>query len=559
MKNTLTRREFLKLTTQGFGACFIANCLTGCISPVLETKSSLKLSKATFPHGVASGDPLSDSVILWTRAQADTANTDSVYVGFAVATDSDFANIVFEDLVQTGPAVNYTVKIDVKGLEPDTNYYYRFESQDTSSKIGKTRTLPAGNVDKVKLLVLSCAFYSAGYFNVYKEAAKVSDANAVLHLGDYIYEYGPGVYADEEAESMQRVMDPASEIYSLGDYRKRYAQTRSDADLQTMHAAHPIIPVWDDHEVSNDAWADGAENHSQEQGEFSARKVAALQAYAEWMPIRPLVENDIESIQRSFQFGNLVHLSMLDTRLVAREAQIDYADYTDTNTGAFDGQAYSNKLNDPERALLGQKQLLALTENFAKTATWHVLGQQVLMGEMRLPAPVVSQDLSIAAYLELESRDKTHPGSLSKTEQGILAAPWIPYNLDAWDGYPAERKKLLTAAKNLNVNLVVLAGDTHNAWSSDLRLDGELAGIEFATSSVTSPGLEKYVSATRGDEANTVNAIKGLNYCNMTDRGFMTVTFTKTQVTSQWTFISTVKSRDYSILENRNHQISIKL
>ena len=190
--------------------------------------------------------------------------------------------------------------------------------------------------------------------------------NAAIHLGDYVYEYGPGIYADEDAVAMNRVMQPAKEILTLKDYRQRYAQTRSDVNCQAFHAAHPLIAIWDDHEVCNDTWSNGAENHSKGEGNFSKRRLAALQAYAEWMPIRPPVDEDITSIQRSFEFGNLVNLSLVDTRLANREEQLSYATFTNTETGVFDGEGFFSKLHRPERELIGKEQLEKIANNFLK-------------------------------------------------------------------------------------------------------------------------------------------------------------------------------------------------
>lgn len=549
----LNRRDFLRLSTLGFGSAVILNTVGGCAS--FTSERSFETS-ATFTHGVASGDPWSSKVIVWTRAVPSEGEFATVTVQLAL--DEAFTKPVYEKgLLATNADRDYTLKFDVINLDPDTTYFYRFLSKDNISPVGRTRTLPVGSVEQIKLLTLSCSYYSAGYFNVYKEAAKAENINAALHLGDYIYEYGPGIYADEDAVAMGRVMQPTREILSLGDYRQRYAQTRSDEDCQSFHAAHPLIAIWDDHEVSNDSWNNGAENHTGNEGDFVQRRMAALQAYAEWMPIRPAVDKDITSVQRSFEFGDLVNLSLVDTRLANREQQLSFATYTNKEDGSFDGQGFFTDLHKPERQLIGKEQLEKIAVNFSKPTVWQLLGQQVLMGKMHLPAPIVTQQISNADYGKIAYKAQNTPDELSPQELAIIQAPALPYNLDAWDGYPAERERVLKLAKEQDVNLVVIAGDTHNAWMNDLYLDDEKVGVEFACSSVTSPGLEKYVSTTEEDEAETVQAIPGLQYCNLVERGYLTLTFTQADVNAEWNFVDTVKSSRYKVLSSRQHSVRI--
>ncbi len=549
----LNRREFLRLSSLGFGSAVVLNVLGGCAGFTSDRSFE---TNAQFTHGVASGDPLSTKIIVWTRAISPDGEHATVTVQLAL--DESFNQPVYEKgLLSTNAERDFTLKFDVINLEPDTTYYYRFLSKDNISPIGRTRTLPVGSVETVKLLTVSCSYYSAGYFNVYKEAAKVENVNAAIHLGDYIYEYGPGTYADEDAVAMNRVMQPEKEIIELDEYRQRYAQTRSDEDCQRFHAAHPLIAIWDDHEVTNDAWNDGAENHSIKEGEFSARRLAALKAYAEWMPIRPPVDKDITSIQRSFIFGDLVNLSLIDTRLAKREQQLSYSTFTEKETGAFDSSAFYSELNRTERELIGKESLETLERSFYYPTKWHVLAQQVLMGEMHLPAPIVSQQISNADYGNLAYKAQTDPDKLTKQEKNILNSPNIPYNLDAWDGYPAERERVLQLYKKYDANLVVLSGDTHNAWMNELFLGQWKIGHEFACSSVTSPGLEKYINTTAEDETGTVQALSGLQYCNLVERGFMTISFTPSDVIAEWVFVSTVKDQNYHVLTDRTHSVRI--
>jgi alkaline phosphatase D len=510
--------------------------------------------KVGFDHGVASGDPLARRVVLWTRVTSERAGV--VPVLWEVARDPSFRRLVRAGAVQTSGERDHTVKVDVGGLAPNTIYFYRFTVGRTTSPVGRTRTLPVGRVREVKLAVFTCSNYPAGYFHVYAEAARRNDLHAAVHLGDYIYEYGRGQYASEDAARLGREVEPAGELLTLDDYRRRYAQYRSDPDLQAAHAAMPFIHIWDDHEIANDTWMDGAENHDPAtEGDFVARRAAALQAFHEWLPIRTPDRERQEKIYRSFAFGDLLALHMLDTRVIARDRQLEYANYVGSD-GSLNGAALAADLTNPGRQLIGDEQTLWLQEQMAASnATWQVLGQQVLMGRMNIPAPLVLGMISFSAYSALVVKAQTAPASLTPQELAILAQPAIPYNLDAWDGYPVAREMLLAIARELDKNLVVLAGDTHNAWASDLAdMYGNAVGVEFAVSSVSSPGLEAYFPAEApAAVAAGLEAIVGpLKYANTGDRGYMVVTATPTECRTDWHFVSTVKAREYTLLPTRS-------
>ncbi len=507
-----------------------------------------------FNHGVASGDPLADRVVLWTRVS--TSATQGIELGWEVASDASFATIVASGTATTTAARDHTVKVDATGLAAGRRYWYRFRAYGTLSPVGRTRTLPASGASQVRLAVFSCSNYPAGYFNVYAEAAKRDDLDATVHLGDYIYEYGRDGYASEQAAALNRQSEPATEILSLADYRRRHAQYRGDADLQALHAAAPMIAVWDDHEITNDTWMSGAENHQANEGDFAARKAAAIQAYHEWMPTRTATP---ERIYRSFDFGGLLALHMLDTRVVGRDQQIAY-DAFFTPSG-LDAAAFAAALGNPARQLLGSTQADWLRQQMsASRATWQVLGQQVLMGRMNIPAPILLEILapgsgiSLEAYGALVAKATAAPQTLTPAEQAILAQPAIPYNLDAWDGYPAAREAVLQMARSLDKNLVVLAGDTHNAWASDL-LDAQQnqVGVEFATSSVSSPGFESYLADQ--DPAVLAGAftqlIGPLQYCDTARRGYMLLTATAAECKAEWTYVSTVGSRSYTAVTDK--------
>ncbi|QGS61307.1 alkaline phosphatase D family protein [Shewanella algae] len=571
MTRNFSRRDFLALSAKGVGAAVLSYGLMGCSSDNDDNTVA-----ADFLHGVASGDPTQDAVIIWTRVTPQTAG--DVRVSWQVSRDGAFSDLVTTGEMVTNAERDYTVKVDAIGLESGSRYFYRFMTGDKTSTVGMTKTLPEGAVDSVKLAVMSCANFPAGYFNVYELAAQRDDLDAMLHLGDYIYEYGRGGYASEHAAELGREVLPAGELLSLSDYRTRYGQYRGDASLQKLHAKLPFITVWDDHEVANDTWKDGAENHNQGEGDFDARKQAALQAYFEWLPIRPWREGNHEEIYRSFSFGNLLDLHMLDTRVLARDKQLDYGNYLDPATGAFNDQQFLADVTDTQRTLLGQTQLLWLQGKLLQSsAKWQLLGQQVLMGRMMLPAAIATQQLSIpqfaelAALAQLAARAQAGDPTLTQAELTYLAAnqakltpevlallqlPSIPYNLDAWDGYAYEREVVLATARASGKNLVVIAGDTHNAWANDLKdKDGNMVGVEFATSSVSSPGLEYYLNLPSeqipATEAAVVGLVDDLKYANLLNRGYMTLTFSSEEVVSEWFYVDSILSKDFTEAEGR--------
>ncbi|PWF93687.1 alkaline phosphatase D family protein [Shewanella algae] len=571
MTRNFSRRDFLALSAKGVGAAVLSYGLMGCSSDNDDNTVA-----ADFLHGVASGDPTQDAVIIWTRVTPQTAG--DVRVSWQVSRDGAFSDLVTTGEMVTNAERDYTVKVDAIGLESGSRYFYRFMTGDKTSTVGMTKTLPEGAVDSVKLAVMSCANFPAGYFNVYELAAQRDDLDAMLHLGDYIYEYGRGGYASEHAAELGREVLPAGELLSLSDYRTRYGQYRGDASLQKLHAKLPFITVWDDHEVANDTWKDGAENHNQGEGDFDARKQAALQAYFEWLPIRPWREGNHEEIYRSFSFGDLLDLHMLDTRVLARDKQLDYGNYLDPATGAFNDQQFLADVTDTQRTLLGQTQLLWLQGKLLQSsAKWQLLGQQILMGRMMLPAAIATQQLSIpqfaelAALAQLAARAQAGDPTLTQAELTYLAAnqakltpevlallqlPSIPYNLDAWDGYAYEREVVLATARASGKNLVVIAGDTHNAWANDLKdKDGNMVGVEFATSSVSSPGLEYYLNLPPeqipATEAAVVGLVDDLKYANLLNRGYMTLTFSSEEVVSEWFYVDSILSKDFAEAEER--------
>ncbi|MCI3878814.1 alkaline phosphatase D family protein [Acinetobacter higginsii] len=572
MTAKISRRELIQKSLFGFGALSLSAGFTGCNDSSDQETATLQVN---FEHGVASGDPLQDRVILWTRLTPSESSA-RLQVTWEIALDQQFKQIIKTDKVTTTASQDFTVKVDATGLKPDQSYFYRFIFGDKVSPVGQTKTLPS-SATKVSFAVCSCSNYPAGYFYVYREMAK-QNVDVVIHLGDYIYEYGADGYAAEDAAKLGRTLaaDNNKEIIKLDDYRKRYALYRKDKDLQALHHRHPFIVIWDDHELANDAWREGAENHQANEGPFLDRKLAALQAYFEWMPIRP-VDDQHTKIYRQFDFGNLVQLTMLDTRIIARDEQLDYANYMTAN--GLDIAKFQADLANPARTLMGYTQRDWLIGKLQQsTANWNVLGQQILMTKMLVPAELLlalaeitagnpsadtlnKMNAQITELVTLKIRlQKGDPNLTAQEKARVLTV--APYNLDAWDGYFAEREIVYAALAQLKKKVVVLAGDTHNAWSSNLySKDGVFVGVELATSSVSSPGLEKYLNIPLAQlqqfEFAFTTLIDELNYCNLNQRGYLIVQFDAAQVQSQWIYVDSIKKPEYVIDKTRGYQLSL--
>ncbi|WP_226668430.1 alkaline phosphatase D family protein [Microbulbifer aggregans] len=551
-----TRRNFIQVALAATGSVAVSTPLQAMTRPQLP-------SDVVFEHGVASGDPQQDAVILWTRATpaAGTEPAGPTRVTWELSSDPEFSEIVRRGGVETDLARDYTVKVDVQGLQPNTRYYYRFIGASEQSPLGRTKTLPEAGIEQLKLAVFSCSNYPAGHFNAYQLAADRDDWDAVLHLGDYIYEYGAGGYATARAAEIGRALpeDNSGELLTLTDYRKRYALYRTDKGLQALHAAAPFIAVWDDHEISNDTWKAGAENHSQDEGDFFARRAAAVQAYYEWLPIRPPMGERNPQIYRRFSFGDLLDLHMLDTRVIGRDKQVDFQGYMDSQ-GNFDGRAFTAALADPTRSLLGKPQLQWLQESLsASTGYWQLLGQQVLMGKMLLPTEMMtsfhrggSEDRT-AELIALKAASLQ--GKPITDEQRARLEQVVPYNLDAWDGYAVEREAVYELVKGLGKNLVVVAGDTHNAWYSHLHdARGDMVGVEFATPSVTSPGMETYLKLSGKAAAELATGmsvlVDELQYCNLHQRGYMALTFRRDAVEVEWNYVDNIDSPEFVAVDS---------
>jgi alkaline phosphatase D len=537
-----SRREFLKVSAI-LAAAGGFSTVSGCVSaPGAATPGAEPEFPVSFLHGVASGDPLHDRVVLWTRV-TPAGPLAQVQLRLEVATDAGFRNLVVAANCVAHADQDYCCKVDAAGLSAGQAYFYRFRAGMVSSPVGQTRTLPQGALSAARFAVVSCSNYPAGYFHVYQQLAERSDLDAVIHLGDYLYEYAADGYATERAAEFGRLYaaDNRCELLTLQDYRRRYACYRADAALQQLHGRHAFLLVWDDHEIANDTWTGGAENHSPGEGDFQARKLAALQAYYEWLPIRPRVQHG-EPLYRSLAYGDLVQLYLLDTRVCARSQWLDFPQFQ--RDGKLDVAALVQAVQDPARTLLGQAQLDWLSQGLSQSGChWQVLAQQVLMARMELPGEALAAlgkpGPDFLTQLQQLADIKMLPAAQRSAAQQQRLQGMLPYNLDAWDGFPAERELLYQRLQQSGRQVLVLAGDTHNAWHSELKnAAGELVATELATASVSSPGIEHYLQLNDAQAAQLSRLlpqlIDELVWCELSRRGYLLVEFSHQQCRAQW-------------------------
>ena len=519
----MKRRQAIKITS------------VGAIGLSASISSSCSKNTYSFNHGVASGDPLEDRVILWTRVTPQQAGP--VEVILEVSENKNFSKVAYSKKLHTSSLSDYTIKYDFLAKQycnSDNGFFYRFRAGNSVSETGRSKTF-SKNIKSAKIAIFSCSNFPAGYFNAYQAAAEKNDLDLWLHLGDYLYEYPMGGYATENAEKLGRAPIPIHEMITLSDYRQRHAQYKLDQGSIALHKHAPLIAVWDDHEFSNDAWKKGAENHSEDgsEGDFYARRSAAIKAYYEWMPIRE--QQNKRRIFRDFKIGTLMHLIMLDTRQFGRDKQIQPKDYL-SKSGFYQAKFY-NDLNSEYRELLGAEQFSWIEDKILNSnAAWTIFGQQVLMTKLKFP--------DISKILKAEEIPDFLKPYLKLLGLGI------PSNLDAWDGYPAARNKLYKLMKNAKKKFISLAGDTHNSWVSELEnQSGEKVGIELGAPSVTSPGITDVLNL---DENNFVDSIvklnKELQWMNPSNRGYLFLDCTDSKIIASFNFIKE--------LENINSDIS---
>ena len=464
----------------------------------------------TFAHGVASGDPLQDRVIIWTRV---TTHTERPEVTWTVARDEDLDDVVAQGLTTTDRHRDHTVKIDVSGLQPGTEYFYAFESEGDRSPGGRTKTLPADGAGHLRFGFTSCARYIDGYFNAYRCMAD-KDIDLVVHLGDYFYEYG-NERESAPGEDIGRAHIPDHPLKSLDDYRTRYAQHRLDDDCRALHQHAPWICVFDDHEVVNDRWREGGGDHDDRiDGPFEERAAAGLRAWYEWLPVRMPDPDDPKRIYRRFPIGDLADLIMIDVRSYR------------------DRQATPPEMYDTDRELLGPDQERWLFDRLSQsTARWTLIGNPIMVGQV---------------YSHLLPEWLWEP----LAELGMLAEDAYNAQPDQWDGYPAARERLFSHIRREQLkNVVFLAGDVHTGWAVDIKEDPtdriEPLAVEFVTPSVTSQNLNEKVGQQARDEgrdveANIMEVNPHVKWVELDDHGYVLVDVTEERIRAEWWTVATV-------------------
>jgi len=508
-----SRRTFL--SRSGSAAAALASAVALPLAPgVTQAAGPL------FQHGVASGDPLADRVILWTRITPQSPRRTAGF-RWLVARDPGLRDVVQRGDGETSVERDFTVKVDAVGLSPGSTYYYRFFAENEASPIGRTRTLPVGATSRLRIAVASCSNYVAGLFNAYRRIAERADLDFVLHLGDYTYDHG--------AVDGGRVPEPSGETITLSDYRTRHAQYKRDADLQEMHRQHPMICIWDDGEIANDAWRDGALNHTEgAEGTWPERVAMALKAYYEWMPVRMVDPTQPRRNERAFHIGDLVDLLMLEERLSARSRQLPA---TIPIPGFIvPGFVQAGPFADPSRTMLGAEQEAWLAAQLRDSAArWKVIGQQVMFAQLK----------ALGAPLALGG--------------GVFINP------DQWDGYQPARDRVYAVLKGDATHapvgdVVILTGDLHSSFAADLTQDPDnpvvAAGgydpatgngsraVEFVATSITSPFLVP--DPTGAIAALLRSRNPHIKFIDLNQHGYMLLDLTRERAVCEWWFVDTV-------------------
>lgn len=539
----ITRRGALGLVGGAIG-------LTGCQVLTNERPLLRYSGNVSFDHGVASGDPQGDRVILWTRVTVDKEDS-VVDVTWRVFEDEAQTREVSSGVVRTSAEQDYTIKTDVDGLAPATEYFYVFSVQTDSetvvSAVGRTKTLAVEGSAPVRAAMVSCTNYPFGFFHTYDAIAKQEPLDVVIHLGDYLYEYGVDGYGGKTGSALGRNHDPLNEIVTLSDYRRRHAQYKSEKPLQDAHACAPWICTWDDHESANNAYRAGAENHDvNTEGSWTTRKQVAVQAYLEWMPVRdPAPSSGRSDLWRTFDFGDVASIICLETRLTGRSQEISWetelheVEATDVQEKVRD---VMTRVNSPERSMLGTKQEDWLAQELAKSVkankSWQVLANQIIMAKVNPP--------DFTKQLSADNKEAIKEPRLRPLIE--FSALGLPLNLDAWDGFPAARERLYDASKKAGARLVTLTGDTHTAWANILTdKSGESRGVEFGCTSVTSPGFGQYMPKVDKLGELFSEANDEVVWHDPHGNGFTLLELSSNEVKAEFYKVSTIVKPDYTV------------
>lgn len=509
-----------------------------------------------FHHGVASGDPAASSVVLWTRV----TTSGDVTLRCEIALDPEFSALVAQGEVTTGPDADHTAKFLATGLEPGGTFYYRFWLDSFASPTGRARTLPAGSPDRLGIALASCSNYAFGHFNAYEAMARDAQVDFVLHTGDYIYEYGQDGWGDATAQMLGRRHDPAHEIVSLADYRRRHAQYKSDHGAQAMHAAHSFIACWDDHESANNPWIGGAQNHQPEtEGAWAARREAAIRAYYEWMPIREpeMIEGPQQSraqFWRSYSFGDLATLVTLETRHTGRAEQIDYAQWRERLTSPEAVAAFRRDvLGEAGRAMISRECEEALQRSLRASVAagqkWRLLGNAIPMARTDVPDLVA---LGVLPDPFAADAPYASEGALENARAlALKGRAGLPFYPDTWDGYPWARERLYAQSRATGAgDLIVLTGDSHSFWANSLKdAEGRPAGVELGTAGITSPG--DFVESGFGDDLSRQLDLAFAQHCPEIDwtdnmhQGYVRLELARDAALATFVAVDTISDRDF--------------
>lgn len=535
----LSRRRFLGLSASAAsvtaGTAIAAEQRNPLTSSRVEELSGASKSELPFLHGVASGDPLHNSVVLWTRVTPDRDALPGSGLGadtqvkWEIALDDSFKAVVGSGEVATTAASDHTVHIDAGGLQPATNYFYRFTVTSgplvgKTSPVGRTKTATksSDSLSKLNFAIASCANWESGYFGAYADIAErgqTGEIEFVAFLGDYIYEYETGGYAGKHG--VVRPNHPEWEILTLEDYRIRHGQYRTDPNLQAAHAALPWIVMWDDHETANNSWREGAQNHTEgAEGPWQARRDAAMQAYFEWLPVRATSPSQQGHLYRAFTFGDLAHLTMTDLRT-----------YRDSETSAAN-------FGDPNRTMLGAEQFSWVSSQINNPAAWNIIGTSVMIAPLKLFTIKGNEEANEAlAYVKQQSSGSA-------------------LNSDQWDGYAAERDRLISELAAKDKPTLFITGDIHSEWANSVYHDGKEVGLEVVCTSVTSPNIDDLLTQKTGIEHNPDNStsllVEGMlrdanpwvKHLDFDAHGYCIVRLTPTEATTDFVRVANVLLED---------------
>ena len=546
MKFNQYRRTFFGAIAS---ATFSVGALVAARSKASSTSQSVNQNESEFfQHGVASGDPLADSVVIWTRVSS-TYLTPTI--NWQIAEDRDFKQLVNSGALTTSADVDYTVKVVVDKLRAGKQYYYRFNLGAVNSPVGKTKTLPVGKVDKLGIALASCSNYAFGYFNAYDAIARDESIDILFHTGDYIYEYGVDGWGGEFSKTIGRQHQPSHETISLEDYRLRHAQYKRDVGSQAVHAAHPIVCTWDDHESANNPWVGGAQNHQTEtEGDWAKRRNAAVQAYYEWMPIRDPI-NDVQRLDfsRTYKFGDLATLVTMETRHTGRAEQINYADYTDSIKTKADADNFKQSvLNSSNRPMLSQKTESLIEESLQgslqQEQVWRLIGNASPIARTLVP------DVESLGVLQGETTEQLN----SFFGKGLR---WqgkfnLPPHTDSWDGYAWARERLYKQCYELGVqDLLFLTGDSHSFLMNRLYDESQRQmGLEIGAAGISSPGGLLGVGWQEETAARLEKAFIDENdeavWTDNFHQGYVRLELTREQVTANFIGVSTVVELEYT-------------